>query len=80
MLSRYPWAQVDDGIDAVSQQGSIGDIPKNASTDGLLDDAHAPAPAPAGTEDPADFEENAFVLTDEGSSLRSAWQRRRWSR
>jgi len=60
----------DDCIDAVSQQGSIGDTSLNASTDGLLDDTPAPAFAPAGTEDPADFDENGFVLTDEGSSLR----------
>ena len=59
-------ASFDDCIDAVSQQGSVGGGSLDASTDGLID----AAPGPAGTEEPADFEENGFVLTDEGSSLR----------
>jgi len=58
-------ASFDDCIDAVSQQGSL-----NESTDGLLDTAAAAAATPAGTEDPADFQENGFVLTDQGDSLR----------
>jgi len=51
-------ASFEDCVDAVSQQGSL-----NESTDGLID-------TPAGTEDPADFQENGFVLTSEGDSLR----------
>ena len=58
-------ASFADCVDAVSQQGSVGVGSLDASTDGPTD-----APGPAGTEQPVEFEENGFVLADEGNSLR----------
>ena len=56
----------DQGLYAHERvQPIVGVGSLDASTDGPTD-----APGPAGTEQPVDFEENGFVLTDEGSSLR----------
>ena len=56
----------DQGLYAYERvQPIVGVGSLDASTDGPTD-----APGPAGTEQPVEFEENGFVLTDEGNSLR----------